>query len=89
MHPHPGFPVFARLDDVCGYCQGFGTELPLPGSPEDLALHAKEEKIRLREARLREAESLYPTASSCRRVAAIAAVALIAAAATLRWQRGR
>ena len=20
MHPHPGFPVFARLDDVCGAC---------------------------------------------------------------------
>ena len=88
MHPHPGFPVFARLDDVCGYCQGFGAELPLPGSAADLALHAKEEKIRLQEARQREAQSLYPTASSCRCFAAMAAVTIIAAAA-VRWQRGR
>ena len=79
MHPHPGFPVLARLDDVCGVCQSFDSELPLPGSAADLALHAKEERLRQREVRQREAQ--FPTMSMCRRVAAIAIVALIAAAA--------
>ena len=86
MHPHPGFPNLARVDDFCGLCsQSFDADLPAPGSAADLALHAKEEKARLREARQQEAQQ--PNASNFRRAAAIAAVALIAAAA-FRWRRG-
>ena len=89
LHPHPGFPIFARVDDICGPCQGFDSDtLPLPGSAADIALHAKEDKARLQKARPRGAEPLYLTASSRRRLAAIAAVTLLAAAA-LHWRRGR
>lgn len=86
-HPHPGFPIFARVDDVCGPCQGFDSDLPLPGSAADLALHAKEDKERRRrEARLREAQSFYPQASSC--LAALAAIMFVAAASS-QWRRRR
>ena len=91
LHPHPGFPTFARLDDICGPCQGFDSEdLPLPGSAADIALHAKEDKVRLQEAaRLRE-ETLHLNLSK-RRLAAIAALTAVMfiAAASLHWRRRR
>ena len=69
MHPHPGFPVFTRLDDVCGACW----EAPPPLVTEEKGL-PQPQRPQL-------------AASSLRRLAAIAAVALIATA-VLRRRRG-
>lgn len=69
MHPHPGFPVFTRLDDVCGACW----EAPPP-------LVAKEKEVP-------QPQRPLSAASNLRRLAAIAAVALIATA-VLRRRRG-
>ena len=73
MHPHPGFPSFSRLDDACGYCAD-----PFPLADD------KEYELRLRS----HAQSADTTASSWRRIAAIAAVVLIATAAVYRRRGG-
>ena len=75
MHPHPGFPTFARLDDVCGACV-------------DTSFSAdKDYEVRLRE--LREAQNRYLTPSTWRGIAAVAAgVVLIATTAALCRRRG-
>eukprot|EP00320_Phaeocystis_rex_P008647 CAMPEP_0119075470 /NCGR_PEP_ID=MMETSP1178-20130426/80543_1 /TAXON_ID=33656 /ORGANISM="unid sp, Strain CCMP2000" /LENGTH=73 /DNA_ID=CAMNT_0007057691 /DNA_START=49 /DNA_END=270 /DNA_ORIENTATION=+ len=63
MHPHPGFPVLARLDDVCSVC----ADSPFPPATEKKVEKKLEVPMQL---------SSYPTASSLRRITAIAAVAL-------------
>ena len=85
MHPHPGFPVLGRLDDVCGACYetpfaadcGTFNDSPLPFVADE-----KEGRT------MHEALTDRLTGSGWRRLAAIAAVALIATGALCR-RRGR
>ena len=77
MHPHPGFPTFDRLDDVCGSCGGETFD------QVDAQLAARKEEVRQREAQR------YATLrSDCRRAAAVAAAVALIAAAALSWRRG-
>ena len=77
MHPHPGFPRLARLDDVCGACAADDVDDTL------MSLAAKKEgEVRLR------ARSLQLTGAGWTRLAAITAAALIATAALCRRRGG-
>ena len=62
MHPHPGFPVFARLDDACAPC--FDPN-PLPAPVQNKG-----------KDRLRKAQLPYQRLVAVAAVALIAAAAL-------------
>ena len=67
MHPHPGFPTFARLDDVCGACApAFDDDLPAAAKKKSKA-NAREAEIGWRPIAAVAAVALVATAALYRR----------------------